>query len=138
MVGSKDQGGQFFALATIKIRPQEIAKMAEERPRPPIILLETENLVGLEQKVQVYEPKIDLNSDSSKECSNDEQGRDIGLAGKNMPIDMIIGDKADIEKSHSTKLFELKAEIGEIIMPWGRNNCSTHSAAENKKYFAKS
>ena len=45
-------------------------------------------------------------------------------------IDMIIGDK----KSRSAKLFELKAEI----MLGGHNNCSTHSAAENEKYFTKS
>ncbi|KAM2933903.1 hypothetical protein FF1_041788 [Malus domestica] len=50
---------------------------------------------------------------------------------------MIIGDKADMEKSRSAKLLELKAEIGEIIMPGGHNNCSTHSAAENEKYFIK-
>ena len=48
---------------------------------------------------------------------------------------MIIGDKSDIRKSHSAKLFKLKAEIGEIIMHGGHNNCSTHSAVENEKYF---
>ncbi|KAM1755842.1 hypothetical protein COP2_008322 [Malus domestica] len=51
---------------------------------------------------------------------------------------MIIGDEADMEKPRSAKLFELKAEIGEIIMPGGLNNCPTHSAADNEKYFAKS
>ena len=126
-------GGQFFAPATIKIRPKKIVETAEEKPRPPVFSVETESVVGLEENIQVSEPQIDLENDSSKECSNDEQGRDIGLAQETTPIDMIIGDKADIERFHSAKLFELKAEI----MPGGHNNCSTHSAAENKKYFAK-
>ena len=38
-----------------------------------------------------------------------------------------------IDMSHLAKLFELKAEI----MHGGHNNCSTHSAAENEKNFAK-
>ena len=50
---------------------------------------------------------------------------------------MVIGDKVDIKKSHSAKLFEFKAEIGEIIIPGGHNNCSTHSVVENEKYFSK-
>ena len=41
------------------------------------------------------------------------------LDAETTPIDMIIGDKDDIKKSHSAKLFELKAEIGEIIMLGG-------------------
>ena len=92
-------------------------------------------MVGLEENIQVSEPKINLENDSSEECSNDEQGQDKGLVPKIMPLDMIIGDKADMEKSRSAKLFELKAEIGEIIMPGGHNNCSTHLTVENKKYF---
>ena len=63
---------------------------------------------------------------------------DVILDAETTPIDMIIGDKAEIKKSHSAKLFELKAEIGEIIMHGGHNNCSTHSAVENEKYFSKS
>ena len=95
-------------------------------------------MVGLEENVQVSEPEIDSENDSSEECSNDEHGQDTVLDAETTPIDMIIGDKADIKKSHSTKLFELKAKIGEIIMPGGHNNCSTHSAIENEKYFSKS
>ncbi|KAM1135480.1 hypothetical protein ACFX2I_044503 [Malus domestica] len=126
-------GGQFFAPVTTNIRPKKIVKLAEEQ-RPPIFAVETENMVGLEEKVQVSETQINSENDSSEECSNDEQGRDIGLAGKTTPIDMIIGDKADKDKSHSAKFFELKAEI----MPGRHNNCSTHSAAEKEKYFAES
>ena len=59
---------------------------------------------------------------------------DMVLDAETTPMDMVIGDKADMEKSHSVKLFKLKAEI----MPEGHNNCSTHSAAKNEKYFAKS
>ena len=46
----KTGGGQFFAPATIKIWPKKIAKMAEETPRPPVVLVETESMVGLEEK----------------------------------------------------------------------------------------
>ena len=127
---------QFFAPAVTTIRPKKIVNTAEETPRPPIISVETENVVGLEENIQVSEPKIDSEEYSSKECSNDEQGQDRGLVSKIMPLDMIIGDEADMEKSRSAKLFELKAEIGEIIMPGGHNNCSTHSATDNK-FFAK-
>ncbi|KAM1686085.1 hypothetical protein ACFX2K_034227 [Malus domestica] len=109
--------GQISNPATIKIRTQHIVKMTEETPRPFVVLVKIASSVGLEKKVQVSKLKIDLENDSSEECSNDEQGRDIDLAGKTTPIDMIIGDKDDLEKSHSAKLFELKAEIGEIIMP---------------------
>ncbi|TQD85140.1 hypothetical protein C1H46_029314 [Malus baccata] len=131
-------GGQFFAPATIKIRPQKIVKMAEEICRPPVVSVETQSVVGLKEKVEVSEPKIDSKNDSSEECSNDEQCQDMVLDAETMTIDMVIGDKADMEKSHSAKLLELKAKIGEIIMPGGHNNCSTHSAADDKKYFAKS
>ncbi|TQD73832.1 hypothetical protein C1H46_040635 [Malus baccata] len=128
-------GGQFFASAVIRHRPKKIVNLAEEQ-KPPIFSIETESVVGLEEKIQVLEldTKIDLENDSSEECSNDERSQDIGLAQETTPIDMIIGDKADMEKSCSAKLFELKAEI----MPGGHNNCSTHSAAENEKYFTKS
>ena len=95
-------------------------------------------MVGLEEKVHISEPQIDSKNDLSDECSNDEQGRDIGLAEKATPIDMVIGDKADMEKSCSVKLFELKAEIGEINMSGGHKYYSAHLAAENKKYFAMS
>ncbi|KAM1514265.1 hypothetical protein ACFX1Z_025599 [Malus domestica] len=106
-------GGQFSTPATNKIRPKKIVEMAEEKPRPPVFSVETEIMVGLEENFQVSEQKIDAET---------------------MPIDMIIGDKADMGKSHSAKLFELKAEI----MFGGHNNCSTHAAAENEKYFTKS
>ena len=95
-------------------------------------------MVGLEERVRISESEIDLENGSLEECSNDEQDQFIVLAEQITPIDMIIGDKADIKKSHSAKLFEFKAEIGEIIMPRGHNNCSTHSAVENEKYFTKS
>ena len=122
-------------------------------------------MVGLEEKVQISESQINLENDSSEECSNDEQDRymasdhkttsidmvldekttsidmvigDMILEAETTQIDMIISDKADIEKSQSAKLFKLKAEIGEIIMPGGHSNCSIHSAANDKKYFAKS
>ena len=94
-------------------------------------------MVGLEERVQVSESKFDLENDSSAKCSNDKQGQDTVLDAETTPIDMIIGDKVDIKKSHSAKLFELKAEIGEIIMPGEHNNCLTHSAVENEKYFSK-
>ena len=42
-------GGQFFALAMIKIRPKKIVWAAEEILRPPDI----ESVVSLEEKVQV-------------------------------------------------------------------------------------
>ncbi|KAM2151439.1 hypothetical protein ACFX1R_045882 [Malus domestica] len=131
-LGSK-AGGQFFAPAVIRHRPKKIVNLAEEQ-RPPIFSVETGSVVGLEEKVKVSEPQIDSENDSSEECSNDERGRDIGLAQESTPIDMIIGDKVDMEKSYSAKLFELNAEI----MPGGHNTCSTHSAAENAKYFTKS
>ena len=73
-------------------------------------------MVGLEENVQVSEPQIDSENDSSEECSNNEQGRNIGLAQETTTIDMIIGDKADMEKSRSAKMFELKVKI---IMPGG-------------------
>ena len=111
--------------------------MAEEQ-RPPIFSVKTESVVGLEEKVKVSEPQIDSENDSPEKCSNDEQGLDIGLAQETTPIDMIIGDKADIEKFHSAKLFGLEVEINNVIMPEGHNNCLTYSAAENEKYFAKS
>ena len=114
-----EAGGQFFTPATIKIPPKEIVETAEEIPRPPIVLVETESVVGLEERVQVSESKIDLENGSSEECSHDEQDQDTILDAETTPIDMIIGNKADIKKSHSPKLFELKAEIGEIIMPGG-------------------
>ena len=50
---------------------------------------------------------------------------------------MIIGDTANMEKSNLAKLFELKAEINEVIMHGGHNNCSTHSTAD-EKYFTRS
>ncbi|KAM1154127.1 hypothetical protein ACFX19_037152 [Malus domestica] len=145
-------GGQFSAPAVIRHRPKKIVNLAEEqrppifsveaenmvgqedKPRPPIFSVETESVVGLDEEIQVFEPQIDSENNSSKECSNDERGRDIGLAQESTPIDMIIGDKVDMEKSYSAKLFELNAEI----MPGGHNTCSTHSAAENAKYFTKS
>ena len=130
-------GGQFFPPAKIKIRPKKIVETAEEKPRPLVVSVETESVVGLEERVQVFESKIDLENDSSTKYSNDEQGQDTILDVETTPIDMIICDKADIKKSYSAKLFELKAEIGEIIMPRGHNNCSTHSAVENEKYFSK-
>ena len=97
------------------IRPKKIVNTAEETPRPPIISVETESVVGFEENIQVSEQKINSEKDSSEECSDDEQSRYTCLAGKTTPIDMIIGDKTDMEKSHSVKLFELKAEI----MPGG-------------------
>ncbi|KAM1618953.1 hypothetical protein FF1_017745 [Malus domestica] len=146
-------GGQISTPATTNIRPKKIVNLAEEQ-RPPIFSVETESVVGLEENVQVSKPQIDSENDSSEECSNDEQEQyttsdhkttsidmasgDMVLDAETMTVDMVIGDKADIEISHSAKLFELKAEIGEIIMPGGHNNCSTHSAAESGKYFAKS
>ena len=133
-----EAGGQFFAPATIKIRPQKIDETAEEEPRPPAVSVETKSVVGLEERVRISESEIDLENGSSEECPNDEQDQFIVLAEQTTPIDMIIGDKADIKKSHSAKLFELKAEIGDIIMPGGHNNCLTHSAVENEKYFSES
>ena len=44
---------------------------------------------------------------------------DMVLDAETTPIDMIIGDKADMEESRLAKLFELKAEINEVIMPGG-------------------
>ena len=111
--------GQFFAPVTTNIRPKKIVEMAEEVPRPPVVSVEIESVVGLEEKVQVFEPEIDLENGSSEECSNDEQDQFTVLDAETTPIDMIISDKADIKKSHSAKLFDLKAEIGEIIMPGG-------------------
>ena len=99
-------GGQFFAPATTNIRPKKIVEMAEEIPKPPVVSVETESVVGLEEIVQVSESKINLENDSSAERSSDEQGQDTVLDAKTTPIDMIIGDKADIKKSHSAKLFE--------------------------------
>ncbi|KAM1230186.1 hypothetical protein ACFX2G_041269 [Malus domestica] len=104
-------GRQFFASATTNIQPKKIVEKAEKEPRSPVFVVETEIMVGLEEKVQVSEQKIDLKNDSSDECSNYEQGRDIGLAEKTTPIDMIIGDKADMEKSRSVKLLELKPKL---------------------------
>ncbi|KAM2255754.1 hypothetical protein ACFXTI_046187 [Malus domestica] len=148
----QEAGGQIYAPATIKIRPQNIVETAKEEPRPSAFSVETESVVGLEEKFQVFEPEINLENDSSEECSNDEQDRytasnhkitsidmvieDIDLAAKTTPIDIIIGDKADMEKFRSATLFELKAEIGEIIMSGGHNNCSTHSAADKKSLQA--
>ena len=125
--------GQFFAPTTIKVRPQKIDKTAEEEPRPPAVSVETKSVVGLEERVQISESEIDLENGSLEECSNDEQDQFIVLAEQTTPIDMIIGDTADMEKSRSVKLFELKAEV----MLGGHNNCSTYSAAENEKYFSK-
>ncbi|KAM2652364.1 hypothetical protein EV2_024131 [Malus domestica] len=142
-------GGQFSAPAVIRHRPKKIVNLAEEqrppifsveienmvgqedKPRPPIFSVETESVVSLDGKIQVFEPQIDSENNLSKECSNDERGRDIGLAQETTTVDMVIGDKADVEISHSAMLFKLKAEV----MPGGHNNCSTHSAAENEKYF---
>ena len=126
--------GQFFAPATIKIRPQKINETAEEEPRPPAVSVETKSVVGLEERIRISESETDLENGSSEGCSNDEQDQFIVLAEQTTPIDMIIGDTADMEKSRSAKLFELKAETGEIIMPGGHNNCSTHSAVESKKF----
>ena len=72
-------GGQFFAPATIKIRPKKIIEMAEEKPRPPVVSVETESAIGLEERVQISKSKIDLENDSSAECSNDEQSQDTVL-----------------------------------------------------------
>ncbi|TQD94885.1 hypothetical protein C1H46_019487 [Malus baccata] len=143
--------GQFSAPATVKLRPRKIVKMAEEEPRPHVCSVETESVVGLKEKVQVSDPKIDSGNDSSNEYSNDERGQytaldekttsidmvigDMILEAETTQIDMIIGDKADIEKSQSTKLFKLKAEIGEIIMPGGHNNCPTQSATDKTSFI---
>ena len=141
-------GGQFSASAVIRHRLKKIVNLVEEQ-RPPIFSVETESVVGLEENVQVSEPKIDSENDSLEECSNDDQYRystsdhkttsidmvigDMVLDAETTPINMIISDNTDIEKSHSAKLFELKAEIMRV----GHNNCSTHSAAENEKIFTK-
>ncbi|KAM1004402.1 hypothetical protein ACFX2C_004603 [Malus domestica] len=130
----QEAGGQISTPATTDIRPKKIVNLAEEQ-RPPIFSVETESVVDLEEKVQISESQINLENDSSEECSNDEQDRytasdhkttsidmvigDMVLDAETMPIDMIIGDKADMGKSRSAKLFELKAEIDEIVMPGG-------------------
>ena len=131
----QEAGGQISTPATTNIRPKKIVNLAEEQ-RPPIFSVEIESVVGLEEKVQISESHINLENDSSEECSNNEQGQDMVLDVKTTPIDIIIGDKGDMEKSHSATLFELKADINGVIMPGGHNNCSTHSAAKNEKYFA--
>ena len=85
----------------------------EEKVRPPIFSVKTESLVGLEEKVQVSEPNTKINSenDSSKECSNDEQGRYTISVEKTMTVDMVIGDKPIMEQSRSAELFELKRKL---------------------------
>ncbi|KAM1064680.1 hypothetical protein ACFX15_028134 [Malus domestica] len=148
----QEAGGQISTPATTNIRPKKIVNLTEEQ-RPPIFSIEIESVVGLEEKVQISESQINLENDLSEECSNDEQDRytasdhkttsidmvigDMVLDVETTPIDMIIGDKADMGKSRSAKLFKLKAEIDEIIMPGGHTNCSTHSVADVKKTFVK-
>ncbi|XP_048432611.1 uncharacterized protein LOC103940786 [Pyrus x bretschneideri] len=79
--------------------------MAEVEPRPPVFSVETEIVVGLEEKVPVSEPQINSENYSLDECSNDEQGQDMILDVETMTVDMVIGDKVDMEKpphlSHS-------------------------------------
>ena len=153
MVGTKGRGA-IFRSGHNQHSAKDDCRDGGRKPRPPVVSVETESVVGLEEKDQVSEQKIDSENDSSKECSNDEQDRyttsnekttsigmvigDMVLDAETTPIDMIIGDKADMEKSHSAKLFKLKAEIGEIIMLGGLNNCSMRSVAKCEKYLAKS
>ncbi|TQD72867.1 hypothetical protein C1H46_041606 [Malus baccata] len=68
----QEAGGQISTPATTNIRPKKIVNLAEEQ-RPPIFSVETESVVGLEENVSVSEPQINLENDSSEECSNDEQ-----------------------------------------------------------------
>ncbi|KAM1607955.1 hypothetical protein ACFX1Z_028474 [Malus domestica] len=110
----QEAGGQISTPATTNIRPKKIVNLTEEQ-RPPIFSVETDSVVGLEEKVQISESQINLENDSSEECSNDKQDRytasdhkttsidivigDMVLHVETTPIDMIIGDKADMGKS---------------------------------------
>lgn len=100
VVGSKDQG-DIFCSTTIKLQPKKSQfgrrKSSDtyllcwniglqEKARPLIFLVKTENLIGLEENVSNYLPE---------EFYNNKQGRNANSDAKIMSMNMIIEDKDD-------------------------------------------